>query len=114
MKRTFEQTLELVSNSPASIFTKDDVIKLMHEMEMETKFKVNVDGLKAAIKDSVEDMVGGMYTDEFVDYNSADFSLCGNEIQIDDISFNKGNLMDTIENTVNEAIDEFFPESSFS
>ena len=55
-----------------------------------------------------------LLVDEVVDFSTAEFNLCGNEIQLDDIHFNSSDLKDALNDAVDQAIDDFFPESSFS
>lgn len=94
-----EQAIKKVWDSIGSIFTKEDVVALIEQIETEgLNFEVS------ELIDHVQDVIGNIDGDDIVDNSSAEFYLEGNEIRINSID------VDTnyIESEIADAITEFF------
>ena len=108
----FDQVVHTIDSSFPSLYTKDDVIKVLRNLEGVLKDFINdkeetyesiinitpeqYDTLIDNIADEVDNNISaGHCIDEY------DFSLAYNEIQVDSISVNNDNLRDVIEQVVN-------------
>jgi molecular chaperone GrpE (heat shock protein) len=97
MTNAFETTRERVRNSASSIFTKTDVLQLLHDIEdlqkSETKEELpNLDKIFEMVTEEVNSVLGNF---QFDDITSVD--LCDREITLDyDIS----PLMEDIETAI--------------
>ena len=112
MKNVISNFKSNVNNSMSSIFTKEDVIKMLTEMESQTedsspssnvegleeifqKFKVQVE----SIKSDVEDLE--------VSSDEIEFSIDGREIVVDDVEIRgKDQIVDDIETLITDIEDE--------
>ncbi len=111
----FDQAVHIVDSSFPSLYTKDDVIRVLRNLEATLKDFINE---KEETYESIINITPEQYdtlidniADE-VDNNIStggcidgyDFSLAYNEIQVDSISVSRDNLRDVIEQVVNEWI----------
>lgn len=97
--------MNLVSNSASSIFTKQDVLDILIRIEstpVEPQGKVITQNDMGEFIDYLEGRM--MYTkpEDIVDFDSAEFSLNGNEIVLDDISTNIDSIIDDLSSAVKE------------
>lgn len=111
--RTKKETIELVKNSYPSIWSKDDVLSLLNQLE-DVKNQENdepktdwttvvsdmidnkLDKLKGRLQDSIENL----YSSDIVDYSSAEFELDGNVISLREININNDSINDVIDDVV--------------
>ena len=113
MKSKVENAIELVKNSPASLFTKEDVIKLLNDVsdvpaddqdsEDNDKATITEDQMNELI-DAVNFELGMFESDSLVDYNSAKFELDGDTISVTSIDVDTTD----VENIVEDAIRSWF------
>jgi hypothetical protein len=110
MTSKLENTIELVKNSPASIFTKEDVIKLLNDVsdvpagdEDNDKATITEDQMNELI-DAVNFELGMMDSDDLVDLDSAKFEINGDVISVTNIDVDTNN----VENVVEDAIRSWF------
>ena len=97
--RTVSQTIDVVKNSPSSIFTKDDVLNLLSSIS-------NGDGsmTKAMVDDLMEQIESGINNvdpEDVVDKSTAEFSLDGNMIELDSIEVDSSYIVDEVGHVVN-------------
>lgn len=93
--RTKQETLELIENNLSSIFSKDDVIKLINDLQDDDNSNVNYN--------CVEDIIHELKQDQCSMYNDygAEFSINNyNEIQVENIDINWDYISECIEKVV--------------
>jgi hypothetical protein len=104
-KQTKDEAIDLVKNSFPSIYAKEDVLKLLESVEAtgaldeDAKEKLKeeikeeiIDKIKEAVKDAVEDCS----FNDHIDSSDAEFSLNGNEIQLDRVGMNENDIASEI------------------
>jgi hypothetical protein len=106
--------IELVKNSPASIFTKEDVIKLLNDVsDVPAGDEADEDKDKATItEDQMNELIDAVRFDlsmsldsaDVVDLDSAKFELNGDVLSVTDIDVDTSN----VENVVEDAIRSWF------
>jgi hypothetical protein len=114
MTSKVENTIELVKNSPASLFTKEDVIKLLSEVsdvpaddvdvEANDKATITEDQMNELI-DAVNFELGMMDSDDLVDLDSAKFELNGDVISVTDIDVDTNSVENIVEDTIRSWFD---------
>jgi len=96
MTNAFETTRERVRNSASSIFSKTDVLQLLHDIEdlqkSETKEVPNLDKIFDMVTEEVNSVIGNF---SFDDITSVD--LCHREITLD---YDVSPLMEDIETAI--------------
>lgn len=97
--------IDLVSKSQSSIFTKEDVLNILKQIELtpvEPQGKVITQNDMDDFIDYLEGRM--MYTnpEDIVDFDSAEFRLNGNEIVLDDIRTNIDGIIDDLSSAVRE------------
>ena len=96
--RTVNETVELVKNSPSSIFTKDDVVNLLSAIRSENGLtRDTVDRLLELIEDNLRNVD----TDDMIDKSTAEFSLDGNQLELDSVEVDSSYVFDEVESAVN-------------
>ena len=97
--RTVNETVELVKNSPSSIFTKDDVVTLLSAIRSENGLtRDTLDRLLELIEDNLRNVDG----EDMVDKSTAEFSLDGNQIELDSVEVDSSYVFDEVESAINE------------
>jgi hypothetical protein len=110
MTSKVENTIELVKNSPASLFTKEDVIKLLNEVsdvsaddddgEDDDKTTMTADQINELI-DSVHFELGmALDSDNLVDYGSAKFDLDGDTISLTSVDVDPNDVESIVEDAI--------------
>lgn len=97
--------MNLVSNSASSIFTKQDVLDILIRIEstpVEQQGKVITQNDMEEFIDYMSDQMQNLGSGDVVDFDSAEFSLNGNEIVLDDISTNIDSIIDDLSSAVRE------------
>jgi len=103
-----ENVLEVVQNSVSSIFTKDDVLKLITSIEQEQTNQV-YDLIKRLqdLQEKISYDFQNLSSDEVVDLDSAEFNIgYNNRLEVEDISLNIDNLTDIVEDSFSSLINE--------
>jgi hypothetical protein len=114
-----QTAINLVANNISSVFTKEDVINLIKGIDAQPKLasededetdEVNVvtftDETLEDLMEHVTNSIGGLFADDIVDKDSAQFGIDGRDtIVLEDVDLN-GNL----EDIVCESIKEFFED----
>jgi hypothetical protein len=104
-----ENVLEVVQNSVSSIFTKDDVLKLIESIEQEQQTNQVYDLIKKLqdLQENISYKFQNLCSDEVVDYDSVEFSIgYNNRIEVEDVSLNVDNLTDIVIDSFSCLIDE--------
>lgn len=98
--------IDLVSNSVSSIFTKEDVLKILHQIRLapvEPQGKVVTQNDMEDFIDYLEGRMSCTNAEDIVDFDSAEFSLeDGNQIVLYDIRTNIDSIVDDLSSAVRE------------
>ena len=95
MKKEF--VLQLVENSASSIFSREDVIKLINSVEEGSSRKITVDDIERAIDRTISWIENNER--EVVDLDSAEFELTyNNQIECTNVPVNVDNIREALEN----------------
>jgi hypothetical protein len=105
--RTIEQVVELVKGNYSSVFSKEDVLNLIQSIEVKKEPVVTKESLVKFMTEYIENQVDQLDSGEVIDLYSAEFSLNGNEIQLDDINLDKDQLNGELLGNVDDAVDTF-------
>ena len=89
-----QDVLNRVLNSESSIFSKDDVVRLIEMIEGEGK-TVTVTDIGAAIEDAMDNLSRNSY--DIVDKSTAEFDLNGNEISLVEVDLDLDYIRETLE-----------------
>jgi hypothetical protein len=111
MYSNIQQAVASVQNAPGSIFTKDDVVKLLESIQLADekssptlsakKLEELVDDLNSKIKSGLE----CSDADELVDFDSAEYSVDGHYIQFDSIDVD---IKVDFEDEIRDILTDFF------
>ena len=104
-----ENVLEVVQNSVSSIFTKDDVLKLITSIEQEQQTNQVYDLIKKLqdLQEKISYDFQNLSSDEVVDLDSAEFNIgYNNRLEVEDIGLNVDNLTDIVIDSFSCLIDE--------
>jgi len=109
----FDQAVHIVDSSFPSLYTKDDVIKVLRNLEATLKeytsdkeetyesiINITPEQYDTLIDNIADEVDNNISNGDCI--NGYDFSLSYNEIQVDSISVSRDNLRDVIEQVVNE------------
>lgn len=117
VKQNIEQVTKLVNESVSSVFSKEDVIKLLKRIDETSTDEVNdkievsrewlIDKIESARDSAISD-VDSLSLSDVCDLDDIELTLEGREIQIDtsSIYFDAGEVTDTINNSFSDIIDE--------
>jgi hypothetical protein len=106
MKKQVQKTIEFVNGNFPSIYSKEDVLKLIGELSasLEADFEEeltesvlpfhesSIDEIVDEIKGEIEEID---YND-YIDLSSAEFDICGNELSVNTIDFDHSSLVNEI------------------
>jgi replication initiation and membrane attachment protein DnaB len=91
-----QDVLNRVLNSESSIFSKDDVVRLIEMVDEGDGRSITVTDIGAALESALNEI--NRNSDDVIDRHSAEFDIQnGNEIYISDISFDIDFIRDTLE-----------------
>jgi len=114
MYTNIQQAVASVQNAFPSIYTKDDVVKLLESIEIDssggggfTKEQVLI--LAERLIEEVKENVNNLDSD-CVDKSSAEFSLNYNEIELDSVDIDQSEIRDAVVNGLKDVIETFFEE----
>jgi hypothetical protein len=106
---TKQEAIQTIETSFPSIWSKEDVIKLINKIDEGTGF--DADNLIDKIKDAVENAINGMSNDEIVDTSNCEFEIRnGNEIQVDSVEVNTSDIVENVMKDIVAAIEEYIDE----
>jgi hypothetical protein len=89
-----QDVLNRVLNSESSIFSKDDVVRLIEMIEGEGK-TITVTDIGAAIENAMDVLSRNSY--DIVDKSTAAFDLNGNEIELAEVDLDLDYIRETLE-----------------
>ena len=107
--KTVNEVIDIINNSPASMFTKSDVIALVKSIETDER---TIDITQEAVSELIDfvrhEMYVGIDESDMYDKESAKFEIeDGNTIVLNDIDINTDHAIDV----ATEAISEWFDKN---
>ena len=115
--KSIQEAVASVQNAFPSIYTKDDVIKLLESIEITSApgfSQETIGKLIDAVTDATTRTIDRMDHSEVVDNDSAEFSIgYNNRIELDSVDVDTSAISDEVETAVQDAINEFFEEGGF-
>lgn len=114
--KSIQEAVASVQNAFPSIYTKDDVVKLLNSIQIEApKGTAKIDkqivkDLSEAIMDELRSNVGNLGCSEVCDLSSAEFELYGNEIQLSSVDIDTDEITRNVVYGIADVIEDFFEE----
>ena len=113
MFTNIQQAVASVQNAFPSIYTKDDVIKLLESIEIQQSSgklsNEQIEELTQSIQEKVSRAIRNFDTGDIVDNSTAEFSIgYSNILELDSVDVDLDNLNDEIESTIESTVTEFF------
>ena len=107
---TKSQTVELLKKQLPGFYSVEQVIEMINKIEDggsldEEKLQILID----KITTKIENRLDRMCSEDFVDLDSAQFDLNGNEISVTEIEVNTDTIIDEVSDAVSDALHDFFP-----
>lgn len=107
--KTVNEVIDIINNSPASMFTKSDVIELVKSIETDER---SIDVTQEAVSELIDfvrhEMYVGIDESDMYDKDSAKFEIeDGNVIVLNDIDIDTDHAIDV----ATEAISEWFDKN---
>ena len=92
-----QEAITKVNESISSVFTKDDVIRLIEQIEESTNVALTETQIDE-ISENIKRELKRMNSDEIVDFDSVEFDIeYGNRIQLQNIDINYINIEEVVE-----------------
>lgn len=114
MKKSIADIQSVVTASPSSIFSKDDVLALLASIEVSAGKPELSEEFKAKlctfVADTINDAVFNLASDDVVKFESAEFELYGNEISLSSVEMDYRTLSSEMRHGVVEKMNDFFFE----
>lgn len=114
MKKSIADIQSVVSASPSSIFSKDDVLALLASIEVSAgKPELSeefVAKLCTFVADTINETVENLASDDVVKFESAEFELYGNEISLSSVEMDYRTLSSEMRHGVVEKLNDFIFE----
>ncbi len=110
MYSNIQQAISAVESSASSIFTKEDVIKLLNSIDLESTSATSADDIDVdELIDRVQTLIGNYDTSDIVNYEDVELSInCDHRIEIDNINVD----MDELNTDVTATIYEYFNKTA--
>jgi hypothetical protein len=110
MYTSIQQAITAVGSSASSIFTKEDVIKLLNDIDLDSASAPSKDGIDVdELVEAVETLIGNYDTSDMVSYEDIELSISyDHRIEIDNINVD----LDELNTDVTAAIYEFFKKTA--
>lgn len=107
---TKQATVELLLKQLPGFYSVEQVIKLIQSIEDggsldEEKLQILID----KVTTKVENALNRMCSEDFVDLDSAQLELNGNEVTVTDIEVNTDTIIDEVSDALSDALHDFFP-----
>lgn len=107
---TKQQAIDTINASFPSIWSKEDVLQLINKID-EGMAGFNKEELYEKIRSAVDDAINGLSNDDIVDVSSCEFEVKhGNEIYVESIGINTGEIIDQVMSDVESAINDYVAE----
>ena len=114
--KSIQEAVASVQNAFPSIYTKDDVIRLLTSIEIEAPkessgklSQYQIDDLCKRIVAQVRENAENLDSD-CIDKDSAEFSLSYKELELDSVEFDTSEVADTVVDGIGDVIETFFEE----
>ena len=120
--QVFEAQVAEVENAFPSLFTKEDVIKVLRSLQQNLEFPEDdatsagffteeiAEKLQDEITAGFKKRLGNMSDSDLVDEDSIEFSLYGRTIEIDSVTLNTDSIADELADVVSDIISEYVVE----
>ena len=109
-KMTKQATLELLQKQLPGFYSVTQVIEVINNIEDGGSFDEDqLETLIDKVTQKVENRLNRMGSDDFVQLDTAEFELNGNEISVTDIEVNTDTIIDEVSDAVRDVLTEFFP-----
>ena len=113
--QTIKEAVASVQNAPSSIFAKEDVIKILESIKSDGHpGSIDLEPLIEAIKDQIESTVDNNFDNSMLDLSTAEFSLSGNEIELDSVEFETREMISYLKTAVDDAFGEWSEENEYA
>ena len=106
MKVSIDQAITNVNECMSSVFTKEDVVNLLRNLEVKSNKLSKLD-LVDFVTSYVETQVEQLDAGDILDLSSAEFDLNGNEITLESVDVDTRDLTRNILGEINESVDTF-------
>jgi hypothetical protein len=122
MFTNIKEAVASVENAYPSIFTKDDVIKLLNSINVELPpliyikpkqvplTKEQIERLCEVVLQQIKENVEDLESDKVCDLSSAEFDLNGSEISVSSIDIDTDKIEDGVVYNIESAIEVYFEE----
>jgi len=110
MYTNIQQAISAVESAYPSLFTKEDVIKLLNSIDLDSAAAPSTDGIDVdELVDRVQSLIGNYDSSDIVDYEDVSFSLnYDNRIELDSVNVD----LDDLNSDVTATIYEFFKKTA--
>jgi len=116
--QTIQTAIASVQNAPSSIFTKEDVVRILQSIDTgtgRTLSKAQIKELISKVRDGIGDAAGDIDGNDLINPNDFDyeFELNGNEIivsGVEGVDVDTDVIADALGDAVANCIQEFFDE----
>ena len=102
-----QQTIELLQQQLPGFYSVEQVINIIKDIDEMSEptaplslTEDQLEDIKEKIYNAIDRCMGNMYSDDLVNVDSAEFSLNGNEIQLDSVDVNTDEIADNINDAV--------------
>ena len=99
-----QEIIETIENGYSSIYTKDDVIKLINLLDTKST-SIDLETIRPHLQQWLYDKINGFDSSDLVDYGSANFDVCNNYIELNSIDLNINHSL--IKDVVDAWVDAF-------
>ena len=109
MYSNIQQAVASVQNAFPSIYTKDDVIKLLESIQIQESSEEKLNEISESIYDIVEKKMRNADTRDIIDYDSAEFNISyNNTLELDNVEISSDTIAEMVSNEIKEYLTEFF------
>jgi hypothetical protein len=110
MYTNIQQAISAVESAYPSLFTKEDVIKLLNSIDLESASATSADGIDVdELVDRVQTLIGNYDTSDIVSYEDIELSInYDNRIEIDNVNVD----LDDLNSDVTATIYEYFNKTA--
>jgi hypothetical protein len=120
--QVFEAQVATVENAFPSLFTKEDVIKVLRSLQQNLEFpeedatsasfftQETAEKLQDEIKLKFKRRLDSMSDSDLVDEDSIELSLYGRNIEIDSVSVNTDSIADELDDIVSDVLSKYVAE----
>ena len=104
---TLLQTIESIKNSPSSIFTREDVLKLFNGLELQSSEPRFTQEMADVIIEKISDVLENTDSDSVIDFDSAEFRIdYGKEISLDVCCASLEGVKSDLKDAINDLVED--------